>query len=249
MKPDLYMFSISHYCEKARWALDYLGIDYRLRCTVVGAHTRLTKKYGLDSTSVPILVNGDEVIQGSSAIIDWADRHATNGRTLTPPEREQDVRAMEGRLDDIGGVHLRRFFYSNTLADHPDKVKGAFLIDVPLLEKLMLHVMWSKITPMMQARLDTGPAQGEESRQILDDELRWLDERLADGREFLVGDSFSRADLTASALLSRLAGATEHPYAAYQFTPDKIAVVRDGWRDRPSLAHVRKMYQRYRNAD
>ena len=75
MKPDLYMFSISHYCEKARWALDYLGIDYRLRCTVVGAHTRLAKKYGLDSTAVPILVNGDEVIQGSSAIIDWADRH------------------------------------------------------------------------------------------------------------------------------------------------------------------------------
>jgi len=26
--PRLYIFPISHYCEKARWALDYLNVDY-----------------------------------------------------------------------------------------------------------------------------------------------------------------------------------------------------------------------------
>lgn len=27
-KPRLIAIALSHYCEKVRWALDYLGIDY-----------------------------------------------------------------------------------------------------------------------------------------------------------------------------------------------------------------------------
>ncbi|MFT6045245.1 MAG: glutathione S-transferase [Arenicella sp.] len=30
MKHKLYVFAIFHYCEKARWALDYLQVDYQL---------------------------------------------------------------------------------------------------------------------------------------------------------------------------------------------------------------------------
>jgi glutathione S-transferase len=29
-EPVLYVFAISHYCEKTRWALDHFGIAYRL---------------------------------------------------------------------------------------------------------------------------------------------------------------------------------------------------------------------------
>lgn len=28
-KPTLYVFAISHYCEKARWALDFFEVDYQ----------------------------------------------------------------------------------------------------------------------------------------------------------------------------------------------------------------------------
>jgi len=35
----------------------------------------LARRLGAEKSSLPILRNGDAVIQGSAMIIDWADRH------------------------------------------------------------------------------------------------------------------------------------------------------------------------------
>ena len=45
-KTILYVFNISLYCEKARWALDHFGIDCELRHVMVGTHRRIAKKLG-----------------------------------------------------------------------------------------------------------------------------------------------------------------------------------------------------------
>jgi glutathione S-transferase len=34
--PQLYVFAISHYCEKARRALDYLGIEHEIKYLAPG---------------------------------------------------------------------------------------------------------------------------------------------------------------------------------------------------------------------
>jgi Glutathione S-transferase, N-terminal domain len=49
----LYVFAISHYCEKARWALDHYGIDYELEYTMPGANRKIAKKLGAKSGSLP----------------------------------------------------------------------------------------------------------------------------------------------------------------------------------------------------
>lgn len=244
--PVLYVFAISHYCEKARWALEHLGVEFRQRCIAPGIHTRLQKKYGLQSSSLPLLVADGEVVHGSAAIVDWAEAHATSGRTLTPEGVAADCRAVEGRLDDIAGVHTRRYFYSEALLRYPDKVKPAFLSGIPLVERLMLHVMWPKITPIMAARMDLGEAQREESRAIVDDELSWLESLLAGGRPYLVGDAFTRADLTAASLFARLSGTTDHPRATEAYLPPLMAAEQQAWFERPALQWVRGIYARHR---
>lgn len=245
--PTLYVFAISHYCEKARWALEYLGVDFKLRCIAPGIHTRLQKKYGLKSSSLPLLVAGSEVVHGSAAIIDWAEQHTTNGKTLTPESIAADCRAVEGRLDDLAGVHARRYFYCEALLEYPDKVKPAFLEGIPLVERLLLHVMWPRITPLMTQRMDLGKEQREASRNIVDDELSWLESLLDGGRPFLVGDSFTRADLTAASLFARLSGTTDHPRATESFLPPRMAADQQAWLERPALAWVRKIYAEHRH--
>ncbi len=44
--PTLYVFAISHYCEKARWALDHFGIAYRLQHVVPGLNRVIAKRLG-----------------------------------------------------------------------------------------------------------------------------------------------------------------------------------------------------------
>ncbi len=72
-QPVLYVFAISHFCEKARWALDHLGIAYELRYLAPGEHAELAKKLGAPKSSVPFLDTNGKLIQGSSAIISWAE--------------------------------------------------------------------------------------------------------------------------------------------------------------------------------
>ena len=123
-KPTLYIFAISHYCEKARWALDYLGIDYDLRYVAPGEHGQIAKRLGAAKTSVPYLGVGERVIQGSADIISWAESMpSSNGERLTP---EVDILVgadIEKRADDIAGVHIRRFYYSEALVEHPSTVR------------------------------------------------------------------------------------------------------------------------------
>ncbi|MEE8298393.1 MAG: glutathione S-transferase N-terminal domain-containing protein, partial [Thermodesulfobacteriota bacterium] len=56
------MFAISHYCEKARWALDHHGIEYEISHLPPGPHAFTAKKLGATATTLPILVAGDQVV-------------------------------------------------------------------------------------------------------------------------------------------------------------------------------------------
>jgi glutathione S-transferase len=55
---------------------------------------------------------------------------------------------------------------------------------------------------MMMRMHDITPDAAAESRSILESELDWLDNTLADNRRYLAGDRFSRADITVASLLA-----------------------------------------------
>ena len=241
-QPVLYIFNISHYCEKARWALDHFGIAHRVQHVMVGQHRRIAKKLGAARGSVPFLQSKDEVISGSSEIIDWAEAHrAANTPSLAGSDPEQ-VRVIEKRLDDIAGVHVRRFFYSDALTSDPKSVRPIFSNGLSFWQRIAVIMAWPKIVAIMQQGMDLGPAQGLQSRAILDGELSWLDGLLADGRPFLTGSQFSRADLTAAALLSPLVGPKEHPVYGAVIFPATVAATMEAWAERPSLRLVREAY-------
>jgi glutathione S-transferase len=44
MTARLYTFTISHFAEKARWALDYKGIHYQEKRLVPGSHFPIVKR-------------------------------------------------------------------------------------------------------------------------------------------------------------------------------------------------------------
>jgi glutathione S-transferase len=246
-KPILYVFAISHYCEKARWALDYLDIAYEIRYLAPGLHRDIAKKLGVPHTSLPILAAGDHVVQGSAAIIDWADaRSATTAKRLTPSTAREECVGLEKRLDDVAGIHARRYYYSEAMVDHPETVRPIFTKDIPILHKLLVGWRWNLIRKLMIERMDLGPEQREDSKRILEGELNWLDGLLFGGRNFLVGNQLSRADIAAASLLAPLATPPEHPTYARLRLPPRCAAEVANWESRPSIKWVRAIYREYR---
>ncbi len=244
--PKLYVFAISHYCEKARWALDYCGIAYQPQHCMIGMNRNIAKKLGAASRSLPFLATDNGVIAGSSAILDWAEAYRAEGRHSLSGESPDEIRAMEKRLDDKIGVHIRRYYYSIALLSDPKSVRAIFARDLPIVQRIATMIGWSKIVPLMIKKMDLGTVQGNQSREILAAELDWIDNLLIDGRPYLSGDIFTRADITAASLLAPLVNPAKHPTYANLVLPDAITASIKEWETRPCLAWVRRVYDQHR---
>ena len=232
----LYVFAVSHYCEKARWALEYHGIEHELRFLAPGLHFQVCQSLSLAETTVPILVNDQEVVQGSANIIDWAEQQS-NPQNKLSVEGTQEI---ERRVDAIIGVHTRRFYYSDVLLNDPDAAKREFSFGLANAESNTFDEIWTLVRQGMIDAMDLGKVQREESREIIERELLWLDSLLDDGRPYLLGDRFTRADLAIAALTAPIVAPAESPIT-------KHLTINTGWHGHRCLDWVREIYRQHRS--
>lgn len=246
-KPILHMFLISHYCEKARWALDLAGVDYQVNLLSPLEHAATAKKVGASGSALPILEipaaqnHTATVIQGSSDIVVWANQQAAlnsePGLAVSPQSIE-----IEKRLDDILGVQVRRWFYSEALLDCPGSIMPVFAEGSGILKRMVLRLAWPKVTAVMIRRMDLGARQEIEAHNIVAGELDWLDSLLVDGQEFLSGDSLSNADIAAASLLAPLFAPAKHPAVKLIKLPPRTAATVQKWQSRPFAQWLTKLY-------
>lgn len=244
-KPILHVFLISHYCEKARWALDLCEIDYQLNLLSPLSHSKTAKEIGAQSAALPILQTTTGVIQGSASIIEWASSQACkngkSGLSITP-----ESTLIEKRLDDVLGVHARRWFYSEALLDCPESVKPVFAVGSGFLKRAALSLAWPKVVATMIKRMDLGPDQELESRTIVSGELDWLESMLDDRSDYLVEGSISNADIAAASLIAPMFVPPNHPAATIITVPPRAAATASQWRSRPVANWLMKLYQENR---
>jgi len=241
--PTLYIFTISHYCEKARWALEKLGVDHRVKPIAPGLHIKKAQKLGLKRGSLPYLTDEGDVVQGSSQIIDWGETKSGKSLSGSDPAAAKDI---ESRLDEISGVNTRRMFYSEAILHHPQTVRPIFEKGLSPIPKMIIRKKWPMVCKLMIKGMDLGDEQGLESQNILEGELDWLDDLLSDDREYLAGNMFSRADIAAASLLGPIVNPPEHPAYGLIGLPPNVTNTIAKWADRPSLKYIARIYADHR---
>jgi glutathione S-transferase len=245
-RPRLAAFATSHYCEKARWALEWHGIAFDEVTWPPGLHRLLAARAGAKATSLPLLIGRGEIVEGSSAIIDWAERNADSGRSLTPDTGRDEAAAIEQRADAVIGIHVRRLAYAGLLPSHADVVRRAMFQSAAGWHRVVGNLTWPLVWRLIMKTYDVGPDAAADSRAKLDAELDWLDGLLADGRPYLAGDRFNRADLTVASLLSALARPKEMPVYRDMRVPDTLSADMRRWGERPIMRFVRSHYRAHR---
>lgn len=244
-KPVLYVFLISHYCEKARWALDYCGIDYQLKTLMPATHSKVTQRIGAKGSGLPILQTQSEVIQGSAAIIDWAQKKAQeNDEHSLLVNAESN--ALEKKADDVLGIHIRRWFYSEALVDCPEIVKPVFSKGASLKDKFILQLAWPKIVSVMIKKMDLGYEQEQESKKIVLAELDKLDSLLTGSPKYLVDNQFSNADIALASLIAPFFRPKEHPASSVFNLPPRIQQELPSLEARPSSQWLNALYRNKR---
>lgn len=195
-QPQLLTIPMSHYCEKARWALERLGIAYTEVRRLQGFHY-IPALLWARSPTVPVLRIDGETLTDSTQMLRHLDRHAPPSARLFPDDLPE-VATLEARFDDPLGVDARRWVYdgyfrSGRIADIVEvAAQGA-----PRWQARALPWLFPLVRSFLTRRLgglsrDIVAAGVSRSRDAFDA----VAATLADGRRYLCGDRFTAADLT-----------------------------------------------------
>ena len=238
----------SHFCEKARWALDRAGVPYVEEPHAPLVHYPYTLLRGGGRT-VPVLVTRDGVFADSTDILRYVDRLVGDGTRLYPddPAARLDVEALEDRFDRELGPQARLWAYHHLLPRRELAVR-MLRSDLPAAEAAVLPLVF----PFARAFIRRGLGISDERavralarvERVFDD----VEARLDGGRDFLVGDRLSAADVTFAALSVPVLAPPEARLPAEETSglPASMAETIGRLRARPAGAFALRIYRDHR---
>jgi glutathione S-transferase len=247
---------VSHYNEKARWALDRFGLEFDEQPWMPALHYASTIPLGLrhrrgqadrGSTrfSTPMLVTddaADPLLTDSTAIARFASDQGKAAPEFWSPEAAVLDRHFSGRF----GADTRRLVYFFLL---PDRAMLAELADRSVGPSQARA--FKRLTPLIRrvliSKLQVDEVHAARARENILAEFTQISERLSDGRRYLVGDQFSIADLSFAALSAIVIGVQpEEGYGAWlpalDRAPSGYRELAEQLRATPAGAFVLRMF-------
>jgi glutathione S-transferase len=245
-RPCLWQLQISHYNEKVRWALDYKRISHTRRSMMPGVHQLILRRKAGTVLSPVFEVDGT-AIGDSSAILQLIEERWPEPALIpeNPMQRRRALR-LEDYFDEELGPHIRRAVYWELLP-YPEVVVPLFTDGASATTKRMLRAGFPVLRVGMKRFMNIYEEPAARSRQKCIEALDTLERELGD-KDYLVGDSFSIADLTAASLFYPLALPPEFPYTSptWEELPEGAKDFLGELRDRPGARWVGEMYRRHR---
>jgi glutathione S-transferase len=248
-KPVLWQIEISHYSEKARWALEYKGIDHVRRTPLPGTHIpiALALTRGAQPTFPVMQIDGRTIGDSTAIIAELEARHPEP--PLYPADAEERARALEleDYFDEQLGPHARLLpFYE--LIQEPDVFAevAADAVPGPLGKVKPVVGAYARAYTSLRWGANSS-ADAERARAGILAAMDRLDAELErGGGEFLVGDRLSVADITAASLFYPLVVPPEGPLSTGLPRPPALDRFRESISARPGYRWVEDTFRRHR---
>jgi glutathione S-transferase len=244
--PVLWHIELSHYNEKARWALDYKAIPHVRRAPLPGLHAPVAMAVTRSThRKLPVLVLDGRRIGDSTRIIAALEEYRPDP-PLYPADPAERRRALELEdfFDETLAPAVRRLNFHHSLDDPDLMVDLLFASNTRGWQAKALRPMLPVARPIVKRDYQIG---GEELDRALDEIHAAMDriEREVAPSGYMVGDAFSVADLTAAALFTPLIVPPERQYPPLRLAP-AMAELREEMAARDGGQWVYEMFRRHR---
>jgi glutathione S-transferase len=246
--PVLWHIKISNYNEKVRWALDYKGVRHRRRDPLPGAHMLVALALTRRVATFPVLELERRTIGDSTRII-AALEECYPDPPLYPadPEERRHALELEEFFDENLGHDVRRVVFAELL-QHPEVMRSRAAEMTTPRQGRVLAAGLPAFAAMLRRRYSINEHAAGQSLLKVRAALCLIDDRL-DGRDHLVGDDFTVADLTAAALLAPLLSPPQLPYRTPSTAfPPRLAAIADELCALPAGQWILRTYASYRPA-
>lgn len=239
---------ISHYCEKARWALTKLQLLYVEEPHMPPFHQFATGRVGGKST--PVLITEASAFTDSTDILRYLDEIAPDNAKLYPsnPELRQEVEELEDLFDKQLGPATRCWAYFYVMDDYK-LIQRSWCQGVPFIEGALFPVVFPWMRSVVRRGFNITPESAAQAYEQIKSIFEQVSKLLSDGRTYLIGDSFSAADITFAALAAPVVLPSEHPMSSgnLQQLPSKMACEINEFRKTPAGAYVLRLYSNRNN--
>jgi len=245
-RPVLWHIVISHYNEKARWALEHKGVEHGRRAVSGGAHmpVALALTRGRHRT-FPVLELDGARIGDSTAIIAALERRFPEP-SLYPSDEAERRRALELEdwFDEEVGPHMRLLAWHELTRDR-ERLEDLVATQVPAATGRGRRLAAAGARSFVNRRYGVdSEAAAELARRKVAEALDRIESEL-DG-DYLVGECFSVADLTAAALLYPIVMPPEGP--RLPGGPEALERFRGQFAERRAYRWIEDTYRRHRRA-
>ncbi|KAB8331283.1 glutathione S-transferase [Scytonema tolypothrichoides VB-61278] len=234
---------VSHYCEKARWALTRLKLPYIEEPHMPPFHLLATGRVGGKST--PVMLTEAGSLTDSTDILLYLDKVAPDNAKLYPtnPNSRRQVEQLENLFNEQLGPATRRWAYFHTMNDSKLMQRG-WCNGVPFVERVLFPVVFPTVRSIVRQKLNITQESASQAYEQINSIFEQVSELLTDGRTYLVGNNFSAADLTFAALAAPAVRPPEHPMssASLEELPSKLVCEIKKFRETPAGAFVLRLY-------
>lgn len=243
----LHQFQASHYNEKIRWALAFKGLAHERISYLPGPHARTIRRLSGGPTTTPLLQHAGGFVSGSAAIIDFLEQqHPDPALYPADPELRAQALALQARWDEQVGPAVRTVVFS-VFVDEPGYLCATFARGKPALKRAGYRALLPLAIPLIRKVNGVYPDTIEQSLQQVDETLKEL-AGAVERSPYLIGDTFSVADLTAASLLAPLANPDHPDMKRIEPIPPRLTHLLARWDKHPALTWVRHLYARHRAA-
>lgn len=236
----------SHYCEKARWALERARVPFKEEPRLPLFHLLATHR-ARGGRTLPILVTESGAYPDSSDIIELADRHCSGALFGSGAERRV-AKELEEHFDEELGPHSRRLMYFHLL-DRTEVMTAAFAHGVSRAERATFRAALPALRSVLRRKLQIDSESAATSRERVQAVFREVGERLRGGRPFLTGRRFTAADLTFAALAAPVIVPPEYgwPLPDFSTLPAPFQSEARHLRDTPAGQFALRLYREERH--